>query len=420
MDRKLNKKELKFLQKLGVKANEDSSLSEIQGIFKQNIPIEIENENIQNSTADTNKNFVPNPVEMSTILASLEKNQNIPIENKAEKVQKSSDTNQNSVQSPVEISASVFSPNDNQNTPNSAAPLAIATNSAENQNVPIVSNKNEFMPPLVEYSVFKSISTETSKCALSSENNNAIDSVTTVSNTDSVNNNNTVDSAKANIASNIETTAIVPPIVSHSVQTVTHSVKTWSQIMDEDQSKQLVPKTSNRIDESDYVEDTEIEQRIQQENDKLKLYASQIDRLKKQLTIIEHQREIALLNLDILGATLPEENAVGEPKVTKSSVPIAKPSKSSELNRQQLPGPSTSSQIQTDSEILCFNCSTRGHKSFECTQPRREKGSCFKCGSKLHILQDCPLKKRHSEFRSNREHFKYSSSDSDWDDSKVI
>lgn len=403
MDKKLNKNELKFLRKLGISADENSSIAEIQSLFKrdenQNVPIGIETENIQKLTADTNRSFVPNPVEISTILANLEKNQNVPIENEAENVQKSSDTNR--VPSPIKISAIEGNSDENQNIPitrseaenvqkssvekeksipRSAAALAITTSSDEIQNVPIVTSETENVIP-------------------------SSDEIVTIANLVPISTNTST------IVALIETTAIASPIMSASVQTVTSSAKSWSQIVDEDQSKQLVPKTPSRIDESDYVEDTEIEQRIQQESDKLKLYASQIDRLKKQLTIIEHQREIALLNLDILGATLPEAHSESEPKVTKSSVKIEKSSKSSELNRQSLPGPSTSSQVQSDSDTLCFNCSARGHKSLECTQPRREKGSCFKYGSKLHVLQDCPWKKRNSEFRSNEN--KNDSADSD-------
>lgn len=39
----------------------------------------------------------------------------------------------------------------------------------------------------------------------------------------------------------------------------------------------------------------------------------------------------------------------------------------------------------------CFNCSEFGHLSSDCTKPViREKGSCFRCGSKTNKIRDCP------------------------------
>lgn len=42
--------------------------------------------------------------------------------------------------------------------------------------------------------------------------------------------------------------------------------------------------------------------------------------------------------------------------------------------------------------IRCYNCNLEGHISSACPNPRREKGSCFTCGSMDHLYQDCPRK----------------------------
>lgn len=42
------------------------------------------------------------------------------------------------------------------------------------------------------------------------------------------------------------------------------------------------------------------------------------------------------------------------------------------------------------SEVRCFNCSGVGHFSASCPEPKREIGSCFRCGSNQHKLKDCP------------------------------
>ncbi|XP_041633471.1 uncharacterized protein [Drosophila kikkawai] len=42
--------------------------------------------------------------------------------------------------------------------------------------------------------------------------------------------------------------------------------------------------------------------------------------------------------------------------------------------------------------IRCFNCSAHGHYASSCTAPKREKGSCFRCGSLQHMLKDCQQK----------------------------
>ncbi|KXJ77127.1 hypothetical protein RP20_CCG008282 [Aedes albopictus] len=41
-------------------------------------------------------------------------------------------------------------------------------------------------------------------------------------------------------------------------------------------------------------------------------------------------------------------------------------------------------------ELRCYNCSGKGHISARCTLPRREPGSCFRCGSGEHVIKNCP------------------------------
>lgn len=42
--------------------------------------------------------------------------------------------------------------------------------------------------------------------------------------------------------------------------------------------------------------------------------------------------------------------------------------------------------------VRCYNCNSEGHVSAACLKPRREKGSCFTCGSMDHRNLNCPYK----------------------------
>ncbi|XP_033252615.1 uncharacterized protein LOC117192002 [Drosophila miranda] len=44
------------------------------------------------------------------------------------------------------------------------------------------------------------------------------------------------------------------------------------------------------------------------------------------------------------------------------------------------------------SQVRCYNCSAHGHYASSCPAPKREKGSCFQCGSMQHQVKDCQQK----------------------------
>lgn len=210
-----------------------------------------------------------------------------------------------------------------------------------------------------------------------------------------------------------------------SAQNVASTTKSWASMVEDEH----IPINKLSISAGDFVEDSEIEQHIQSEKDKLKLYATQIDRFRKDIVIInqkiaiaEHQREISMLNLSIFEASRPEEIQPSEQQVT---IPIeSRPSsvqsrlKSTSAHSQWKPTQMNSS-ANSEPVVQCFNCSGFGHKSTHCKAAKRAPGSCFQCGATNHVLKDCPRKAETSEFRKSTRGFpskQASGDDSDWDD----
>jgi len=50
---------------------------------------------------------------------------------------------------------------------------------------------------------------------------------------------------------------------------------------------------------------------------------------------------------------------------------------------------SKNTMASRENRLRYYNCSEFGHVSSECTKPEREKGSCFRCGSKKHKIREC-------------------------------
>ena len=42
----------------------------------------------------------------------------------------------------------------------------------------------------------------------------------------------------------------------------------------------------------------------------------------------------------------------------------------------------------------CYNCGQFGHITNKCMKPKQEKGTCFECGKKDHMIKDCPIHKK--------------------------
>ena len=42
----------------------------------------------------------------------------------------------------------------------------------------------------------------------------------------------------------------------------------------------------------------------------------------------------------------------------------------------------------------CYNCGQFGRIANKCMKPKQEKGTCFECRKKDHMIKDCPICKK--------------------------
>ncbi|GJQ88212.1 hypothetical protein Trydic_g13204 [Trypoxylus dichotomus] len=55
--------------------------------------------------------------------------------------------------------------------------------------------------------------------------------------------------------------------------------------------------------------------------------------------------------------------------------------------------PTTNTSTRPRSEVRCFNCNQKGHISNRCQRPKRDRGSCFECGTMRHQERNCPQRR---------------------------
>ena len=70
-------------------------------------------------------------------------------------------------------------------------------------------------------------------------------------------------------------------------------------------------------------------------------------------------------------------------EATRAPVPVAVPRRNSSV------------PASVSSDVLCYNCSGKGHMSRQCPKPKRVMGACFRCGSRDHTIRDCPASPVH-------------------------
>ena len=53
-------------------------------------------------------------------------------------------------------------------------------------------------------------------------------------------------------------------------------------------------------------------------------------------------------------------------------------------------------QAILEADVLCYNCQKKGHKSFECKEPKKAR-TCYHCNKEGHRKYDCPDRKKDYE-----------------------
>ncbi|GJQ88015.1 hypothetical protein Trydic_g12939 [Trypoxylus dichotomus] len=68
---------------------------------------------------------------------------------------------------------------------------------------------------------------------------------------------------------------------------------------------------------------------------------------------------------------------------------IANDEQRASTNRTAVVPPTTNASTRSRSVVRCFNCNQKGHISNRCPRPKRDRGSCFECGSMRHQKRNC-------------------------------
>lgn len=120
---------------------------------------------------------------------------------------------------------------------------------------------------------------------------------------------------------------------------------------------------------------------------------------KEQIAIGLMSREMASMVMtktyldidDLYHDLIKYERVSNERRSRHTNIPSSrKPHVPGKDNQQILSSDSKRNLQSLKKPIRCFNCFEEGHIVTSCTKPKREKGSCFTCGSMQHKQKDCP------------------------------